>query len=94
MALHLWTSEPPTYIIFAGMGYYPCGGYYDFYGYANSFKEALEIYDESLSVGSKPCKYFGWNACEIPEKDRKGRPRCWSHILNVKTHKIVVSNRE
>jgi len=84
-------SEAPTYIIFAGVGYYPCGGYYDFYGSAKTFKEALEIYDEALSVGSKPFKYVGWDAREIPKKSQKGGPRSWAHILNVKTHKIVVS---
>lgn len=86
-----YLSEPLTYIIFAGECYYPCGGYYDFYGFANTFKEALEIYDEALSVGSKPFKYIGWDASEIPEKSQKRGPRSWAHILNVKTHKIVVS---
>lgn len=86
-------SESPTYIIFAGEWYYPCGGYYDFYGSAKTFKEALEIYDEALSIGSKPSKYFSWDATEIPEKSQKGGPRAWAHILNVKRHKIVVSSR-
>ncbi len=84
----------PTYIIFAGDGYYPCGGFSDFYGATDSFKEALEIYQEALEVGSRPKRYFSWNAIYIEKRCKhKPCPRDWAHIANVKTQKILVNSR-
>jgi len=85
-----------TYIIFAGDGYYPCGGFFDFYGATDSFKEALEIYQEALEVGSKPKRYFSWNAIYIEDKDVKHKscPRDWAHIVNIKTRKLLVNSND
>ncbi len=81
----------PTYIIFAGDGYYPCGGFHDLYGFAETFKEALVIYDEALTIGSKPRLYCSWDATYIGDKEtsQKPRRRSWAHIVNLKTQKIV-----
>jgi hypothetical protein len=81
-----------NFVIFAGQGYYPCGGYYDLYASANTLAEALIILHEAVTIGSKPQKYYGWDAQPITENyDYYKKPRDWAHIVNLQTHKIVVS---
>ena len=81
-----------NYIIFAGQGYYPCGGYFDLYDTAETFVDALKILHEAITVGSKPQKYYGWDAQPVIEcQDYYKNPREWAHIVNLQTHKIVVS---
>jgi hypothetical protein len=78
----------PTYAIFAGQIYYPAGGGYDLYGFAETFHDALIIYEEAISIGSKPMKY--WSG--IIQCSNHNTPRDWAHIVNLKTNKIVVEN--
>jgi len=86
------TNTNTNFVIFAGEGYYPCGGYYDLYDTANTLAEALIILHEAVTIGSKPQKYYGWDAQPIKENDDYyKKPRGWAHIVNLKTHKIVVS---
>ena len=82
----------PTYAIFGGQTYYPSGGFNDIYGFAETFKEALEIYDEARLVGSKPMKDWGWTW--HGRYDESYTPRTWVHIVNLKTQKVVVKNTE
>lgn len=42
------------YAIFAYQTYYPAGGFHDIYGFADTFQEALAIFNEALETGSKP----------------------------------------
>ena len=79
----------PTYAIFAGETYYPAGGGYDLYGFAETFHDALIIYEEALSTGSKPMRY--WSG--IIQYSNHNTPRDWAHIINLKTNKIVVDNK-
>jgi hypothetical protein len=75
--------------LFGGESYYPAGGFHDFYAFADTFKEALEIYEEALRTGSKPMK--DWWGQE--ERFINGKPRDWVHIVNLKTKKIVVDSK-
>jgi hypothetical protein len=85
----------PTYAIFGGQTYYPAGGFNDIYAFANTFKEALEIYDEARLVGSKPMKRWGWTwHGGYEETTTTKKPRTWVHIVNLKTQKVVVKNTE
>ena len=83
-----------NYIIFAGSTFYPSGGYKDFYGVAETFEEALAIYEEALSVGSKHT--HDWNNEDgfgLDSNNNRIYEKCdWAHIVNVKNNKIVVKN--
>jgi hypothetical protein len=82
-------SSIPLYAIFGGETYYPAGGFEDFYGFADSFQEALKIYEEALTIGSKPMKDW-WGQ----DRFDSGIPRDWVHIVNLKTKKIVVNSKD
>jgi hypothetical protein len=91
------SSTSITYAIFACQTYYPAGGFNDLYGLAETFKEALEIYEEALKVGSKPIVEWGEHThsrCVLERKIDEYRPypRDWAHIVNLKTQKIVVTS--
>jgi len=82
-----------NYIIFAGSSFYPSGGYKDFYGVANTFKDALVIYDEALSVGSKHTHDWFEDSFGLDSKNNPIYQKCgWAHIVNVKNNKIVVKS--
>ena len=87
------------YAIFAYQTYYPAGGFHDIYGFADTFQEALAIFNEALETGSKPMKdwptreiikdYEQWTGKEIINPI----PRAGAHIVNLKTQKIVADTR-
>ena len=88
-----------TYAIFAYQTYYPAGGFHDIYGFADTFQEALVIFNEALEIGSMPMK--GWPTREIIKDYEQGTgkeilkpiPRAGAHIVNLKTRKIVADTR-
>ena len=81
------------YAIFAYQTYYPAGGFHDIYGFADTFQEALMIFNEALETGSKPMK--DWPTREIIKdyEQIKPIPRDGAHIVNLKTQKIVADTR-
>lgn len=89
----------PLYAIFAYQTYYPAGGFHDIYGFADTFQEALVIFNEALETGSKPMK--DWPTREIITRyDKKTDKqiiypiqRDGAHIVNLKTRKIVADSR-
>ena len=92
----------PTYAIFGYVTYYPAGGFYDIYEFAETFQEALIIYDEALKKGSKPMR--DWHTRDftinIDNDTRKETetiqaiPRDGAHIVNLRTRKIAVDSRD
>jgi len=73
------------YAIYAGETFYPAGGFKDFYGYARTYAEALEMYIEATTVGSKPrASWWGHEPRVEP-----GSPCDWCHVVNMKKQKIV-----
>lgn len=93
-------SSIPTYAIFGYQTYYPAGGFYDIYDFAETFQEALIIYDEALKKGTKPMR--DWPTRDIMintdydtgKETIKANPRDGAHIVNLRTRKIVVDSRE
>lgn len=87
------------YAIFAYQTYYPAGGFHDIYGFADTFQEALVIFNEALETGSMPMK--DWPTREIITKYEietgkeiiKPIPRSGAHIVNLKTKQIVADSR-
>jgi len=78
-----------TYAIFGGSIYYPSGGFKDIYGLCETFQEALIIYEEALTVGTKHTNDW-WD----PEPSSIQYHKCdWAHIVNLKTKKIVVDSK-
>jgi len=75
-----------SYLIFAGVTYYPTGGYKDIYGFADTKEDAMNIYYEALITGLHNCDYFNqtwWN------QSREVVGNNWAHILCVNTRQIV-----
>lgn len=93
-------SSIPTYAIFGYQTYYPAGGFYDIYDFANTFQEALIIYEEALTKGTKPTR--DWPTRDIMTKydfltdteTIKANPRDGVHIVNLRTRQIVVDSRD
>jgi hypothetical protein len=93
-------SSTPTYAIFGYTTYYPAGGFYDIYDFAETFQEALIIYDEALKKGSKPMR--DWPTKDIifnidydtRKETIQAIPRDGAHIVNLRTRKIVVDSRD
>ncbi len=91
----------PTYAIFAYQTYYPAGGFNDIYDFAYTLQEALAIYEEALTVGSKPLIDWSQNIISNSRYDHKTgeetivpEPRQYAHIVNLLTRKIVVNYKE
>jgi len=86
----------PMYVIFGGFIFYPEGGFNDIYGFAQTFQEALKIYDEALTIGSKHIS--DWNNSTYggygidAQGNRKFEICCWAHIVNMHSKKIVVNS--
>jgi hypothetical protein len=73
------------YALFAGESFYPAGGFKDFYGYAMTYAEALEMHKEALSVNANPRASWWGHEPGIEERG----PCDWCHIVNLKKQKIV-----
>ena len=76
-----------SYLIFAGVTYYPTGGYKDIYGFADTQEDAMNIYYEALITGLHNCDYFNqtwWN-----QSREENRGNNWAHILCLKTKQII-----
>jgi len=81
-----YPAEPKyKYAIFAGETFYPAGGFEDFYGFAMTYAEALEIYCEAKTTGARPRTSWWGNDRDVIE-----RGSCdWAHVVNLKKQKIV-----
>lgn len=73
------------YAIYAEETFYPAGGFNDFYGYAKTYTEALELYNEAKTTGTNT--RVSWFRHQ-PEFDTRG-PCDWCHVVNIKKNKIV-----
>lgn len=73
------------YAVFAGESFYPAGGFNDFYGFAATYAEALEIYHEATTTGSRSRTSWWGHDTEFQE-----RGACdWAHVVNLKKQKKV-----
>jgi hypothetical protein len=73
------------YAVFAGETFYPAGGFNDFYGYARTYTEALNLYNEAKTTGTNLRSSWWAHQSELEARG----PCDWCHVVNIKKNKIV-----
>jgi len=72
----------PKYIIFAGLSYYPLGGWLDLYGFAETEEDAILLCNEAISVNSKYTKDCLGEELGVDRDGNQIYGRCdWSHFV-------------
>ena len=82
-----------NYMIFAGDVFYPCGGWDDFYAFAETLDEANMVADEAVATGSVPG--ISWNcAMSYNDYDKISFPRNWSYVVCMKRWERIDVEKE
>jgi len=85
----------PKYIIFAGLSFYPSGGWQDFYGFAETEDEAIHICNEVISINSKYTKNYCGDELGLDQHGNQIYGQAdWSHFVCIANKKIIATYRK